>query len=61
MPVQIDEVVVEPREHPSLQPRSEPGGGSQHGASPAPDPQLALTIAHAIALQRSRDLRLRAD
>jgi hypothetical protein len=59
MPVQIDEVVVEPREQPpARQPQAESAGGSQPAA---PDPQLELKIAQAVALRRSRDLRLCAD
>lgn len=56
MPVQIDEVEVMARDEPREAQRS--------AASPqpdAPDPQFATKIDHAIALLRSRDLRLRAD
>lgn len=58
MAVQIDEVEVEARDDRREQQRSGPGLGAQPGA---PDPQLAITIDHTIALLRSRNLRLRAD
>jgi hypothetical protein len=60
VPVHVDEVEVEVDERDRKR-GSDPGGGDQHGASQAPDPQLARTIARTIALQRSRNLRVCAD
>jgi hypothetical protein len=56
--VHVDEVVTEAREDPHAQRGSESAAGSDSGT---PDPQLAIKIHHAIALLRSRSLRLWAD
>jgi hypothetical protein len=61
VPVHVDEVEVDVDDRERDRTRSDPDGGDQHGASQAPDPQLARTIARTIALQRSRNLRVCAD
>lgn len=60
MAVHIDEVVTEVQEDPD--PRR--GSGAAAGAGSADvlrDPRLTLSIDHAVALLRSRCIRLRAD
>jgi hypothetical protein len=58
MAVHIDEVEVDVYEQARDQARSAPGAGSRPGA---PAVQLAIQIDSAIALLRSRNLRLWAD
>jgi hypothetical protein len=59
MPVEIGDVDVLAGDEPREPAREDGAGGTPHHA--AQDPLLAVAIANAVALQRSRDQRLRAD